>query len=139
MKELIKETTASATGRICLAGENLDWMISGPSIVGAIDLRTKVIVKKSTEKKESLTIRSNITSQARKTILFRDLAVYADKSLSSVQAAAKIFFDQGLDFEPIVVNALTEFPIKAGLGSSAAVVLATIAALNKYFGANLSR
>lgn len=114
-------------------------MISGPSIVGAIDLWAKVVVRKSTKKEGSLTIRSNIISRAKRTVPFNELAVYDDKSFDNVQAAAKVFFDQGTDFEPIDINVSTGFPIKAGLSSSAAVSLATIEALNKYYRTNFSR
>ncbi len=33
---------ASSPGRVCLAGESLDWIIGGPSVVGAIELRFDV-------------------------------------------------------------------------------------------------
>ncbi|HUZ27475.1 MAG TPA: hypothetical protein VMV07_27305 [Streptosporangiaceae bacterium] len=34
--------TASVPGRICLAGESLDWMTGGSSVTAAIPLRTQV-------------------------------------------------------------------------------------------------
>jgi hypothetical protein len=34
--------TASVPGRICLAGESLDWMTGGNSVTAAVPLRTRV-------------------------------------------------------------------------------------------------
>jgi galactokinase len=41
-----REIIASAPGRVCFAGEDIDW-ISGPSILCAIDLKTNVLVKEN--------------------------------------------------------------------------------------------
>lgn len=37
-----RAVTASAPGRLCLAGESLDWMTGGSSVVAAVPLRTRV-------------------------------------------------------------------------------------------------
>ena len=36
--------TASVPGRICLAGESLDWMTGGNSVTAAVPLRTRARV-----------------------------------------------------------------------------------------------
>jgi galactokinase len=45
-----REIMATAPGRICLAGEDIDWT-TGPSVLCAVDLKTTTFV---TESKDSI-------------------------------------------------------------------------------------
>lgn len=128
-RELI---SASSPGRVCLAGESLDWMIKGPSIVGAIDLRVHASVQ-SISQAGQIIFRSAEPFKSERTINFSDLSKYNLHRLSFVQAATKVVLDAGLTPKPVEIDTFTHLPIEAGVSSSAAVSLATVTALNEYY------
>lgn len=125
-------TTASAPGKIILFGEHA--VVSGvPALGGAIDLRAKVTLQdlpgKVLIETEDLALRGFsmdlITGQ-----LISANAVHATRYVS---AALREFEARDLS-----VKIKSEIPLAAGLGSSAAIVVATVAALNGHRGLGLS-
>ncbi|HEX7445797.1 MAG TPA: mevalonate kinase [Methanothrix sp.] len=126
-------TTASAPGKIILFGEHA--VVSGVTALGgAIDLRAKVTLRDLAGKvlieTEDLALRGFsmdlITGQ-----LVSANSVHATRYVS---AALREFEARDLS-----VRIKSEIPLAAGLGSSAAIVVATVAALNGHLGLGLSR
>ncbi len=106
-------TTCSAPGKIYLFGEHA-VVYGEPAIACAVDLRTRISVEKS----DAITIFSDIGT----TGLDFDIHPYvsaAIKKLGSMKVSIKITSD---------------IPVGSGLGSSAAVTIATLAAINIEFG-----
>lgn len=121
--------TASAPGRICLAGENLDWMIGGPSVVAAIPLRTRVTVWRAA-KLPILVFSSGSPFDRTLLVSPADLAKYRGDPLEFLQAATRVTVKQPSDLPGLVLTVSTELPVGAGVSSSAAVTLAAVAALS---------
>ncbi|NTV27635.1 MAG: mevalonate kinase, partial [Methanothrix sp.] len=126
-------TTASAPGKIILFGEHA--VVSGVTALGgAIDLRAKVTIQDLAGKvlieTEDLALRGFsmdlITGQ-----LVSANALHATRYVS---AALREFEARDLS-----VKIKSKIPLAAGLGSSAAIVVATVAALNGHLGLGLSR
>lgn len=132
---VIREVTATSPGRICFAGESLDWMIGGPSIVGAIDLNAQVSVANHND--SAFIIRSGEPFSSEISVNPDKIASYDNHPLAYIQAAIKVLLDAGIPLQPFALEASTLLPTKAGVSSSAAVSLATIAAVSHAFGAEL--
>jgi len=128
-------TTASSPGRVCLAGESLDWMMGGPSIVGAIDLRVRASVQDyQNEGEDEILLRSLNPFNTEKLVQLSQIGVYDKHTLDFMQAAVKILLDRGLPLHSLQINSFSELPAQAGVSSSAAVSIATIAAVGQHFG-----
>lgn len=127
---------ASAPARICLGGESLDWMIKGPSIVGAITLKTTVSVEQlpPVGDEHIIYLRSN-TPFPSKTQWSWD---GPDRPTNSYLRYAKSAVDLvGRNVESpcsFEVTIESDIPVNAGVSSSAAVTLATTAATAAFFG-----
>jgi len=80
---------AAAPGRICLAGESLDWMIGGPSVVATISLRTSAAAH-LVDTSHELTIRSGPPVNSCRTIPAATLPELAGDRLDYVQAVAHL-------------------------------------------------
>ena len=126
-------TTASAPGKIILFGEHA--VVSGVTALGgAIDLRAKVTLRDLAGKvlieTEDLALRGFsmdlITGQL--------VSANSAHATRYVSAALREFEARDLS-----VKIKSEIPPAAGLGSSAAIVVATVAALNGHLGLGLSR
>lgn len=126
--------SASAPGRVCFAGEDLDWII-GPSLLGAINLRTTVHVRRIDPQNRHIILRSASPFNFETTIPIDKIGQYKGEVMDYSQAAIKILLEQGFLSQvcPIEINVSTTLPAKAGLSSSAAVSVATLAALNDFF------
>lgn len=134
-----KESRSSVPGRICLAGESLDWMLNGSSIVGAIDLRTHVVIRELPVNTNSVAIRSEELEKRGKVVSNSELSSYGDENINHFQAALKVFSSTGMELSPISIEAKSHLPIRAGVSSSAALILATLASLQQYYGTNFTR
>ncbi len=130
---------ASAPGRVCFGGESLDWMIQGPSVVGAIGLRTTVDVQPLTQLSDTVVIYSGEPFYQEKTLQQSHVGKYDDQDAKYVQAALKLFLDQNSLDESIAIRTHTELPVKAGVSSSAAVSLAATAALGRFLAIEQSQ
>src|SRR5579862_3226495 len=85
---MTRSATASAPGRICLAGEDLDWIV-GPSVLAAVALRTTVTVTSPSPGPESgaLTLESGPPFRVRRVIPLSEIANYDGHVLDYAQAA----------------------------------------------------
>jgi len=136
MNKEVTFTSASSPGRVCLAGESLDWMIGGPSIVGAIGLRVMASVKdiKSDGKEDEVLIRALDPFNVERRIQLSRIGIYNRHTLDFMQASIKVLLDRGLPIHSFQIDSYTELPTEAGVSSSAAISLATIAAVGQHFG-----
>lgn len=112
---------ASAPGKIILFGEHA-VVYGRHALVAAINLRCRVEVKKSQ--------RYLITSPLGKTGLDFKVHPYISFAIRK--------FSELKNIEGVEVKVDSEIPIASGLGSSAAVVVATIKALDAEFEASMS-
>jgi mevalonate kinase len=119
---------AAAPGRICLAGESLDWMTGGPSVVAAISLRTTASAHLADTCPE-LTIRSGPPINASRTIATAELGELADDRLAYVQAVAYLAGSSWPTPPAGALHLRSELPVGAGVSSSASATVATAAAL----------
>lgn len=125
---------ASAPGRVCFAGEDIDW-ISGPSVLCAIDLRTNVVVRKNTD---LYTLKTEGSQNSELNLTKEKIGIYSHKILDYTNAAIKVLEKNGVKITPLSVEITSNLPAKAGLSSSAAVSIASIAAISSFYGLDLS-
>lgn len=128
---------ASSPGRVCFAGEDIDW-ISGPSILCAIDLRVWVKVTPLPPNYDFIILKSGYPFDIEYLIPLTDIGNYKKHVMDYVHAAVKIIRDTGIIITPLKISVSSQLPARAGLSSSAAVSVATIAALSKFFNLKLS-
>lgn len=126
-------TTASAPGKIILFGEHA--VVSGAvAIGGAIDLRAYVIVKSSPGgvivTTDDLMLRGfSLDLQSGR--LSSPQAAYATRYISAVL--------REFDARDVQIEIKSSLPPSAGLGSSAAIVVAAVMAISEHQGQSLSR
>ncbi|MDR2063582.1 MAG: hypothetical protein LBQ02_02205 [Candidatus Nomurabacteria bacterium] len=126
----METATAFAPGRICLAGEDLDW-IGGSCILCAIDLGTNVEVSAS---KQPHVFEIIALGSVNSRLLLPDNRVgcYSLHILDYVNASVKVLRDFGVNVESVTIKISSNLPSKAGLASSAALTVAVIKALCSY-------
>jgi mevalonate kinase len=126
-------TTASAPGKIILFGEHA--VVSGVTALGgAIDLRAKVSLRDLAGKVLIETEDLALRGFSMDLITGQIVSANAMHATRYVSAALREFEARDLS-----VKIKSEIPLAAGLGSSAAIVVATVAALNGHLGLGLSR
>jgi galactokinase len=136
---LIKISRASVPGRICFLGEHLDWVaemvegVVGASLLGAIDLRVSVEIRDLPDNDGILILRSNSPYNIEKIEHLATIGDYTGDIFDYARAATLLLIRGGLQLEPIEIDISSTLPPEAGLSSSAAVTLATLAALNHHF------
>ncbi len=126
-------TTASAPGKIILFGEHA--VVSGVTALGgAIDLRAKVTVRDQPGcvliKTEELTLRG-FSLDLTTGLLTSTQAAHATRYISAVL--------REFDARDIQICIDSSLPLASGLGSSAAIVVAAVAAISQHQGQKLSR
>ena len=126
-------TTASAPGKVILFGEHA--VVSGiPAIGSAIDLRAKVTIEDLPGKMEVKTSNLMLMGFSLDLITGEVCSSGARNALRYVSAVLEEF--QAKDMRVIIDS---DIPPAAGLGSSAAIVVATLAAINHHKNAGLTR
>jgi galactokinase len=132
-----RECCVSAPGRVCFAGEKLDWM-GGSAIVCAVDaLRVYVRVRESAEHGMS-TITSSAPFDAADRFDAHDLNSPGDGPLRYVRAVFLELAGHGLPLDNVAIEIRSTLPAAAGLSSSAALCVAMAGALNQYHGLGLT-
>ena len=122
--------SASAPGRLCLAGESLDWMTGGPSVVTAVPLHTTVTVQR---RAGPVVLRSPDVVPTSREVIMSELGLYAGDGLDLMQATAKVVTEAWpLLLGGATIEARSSVPVGAGLSSSAALTVATAAALMRF-------
>lgn len=142
MKEIIEKMNrekgiASAPGRVCLAGEFLDWM-TGPSIMCAVDLKITAEATHFSEGDGEISILSGEPYSIAETMPFSQLGKYDGGTLDFVKASYKVFSDYISEKPSVQLRITSNLPAEGGLSSSAAVTLATISALADLFKLDMS-
>jgi galactokinase len=121
---------ARAPGRICLAGEDLDWL-GGSNVLAAVDLHVDAAVTGTGA--PGTTLRSRLAPESR-TVSLTDPSRYAGGFLDVIEATCRVTRRRwGVDLEGIDVETSGSLPAGAGLSSSAATALAVLAAINSAF------
>ena len=122
------ESIASAPGKTILFGEH-SVVYDEPAIAAAINKRATVKIKPSKNNKtilksDDLGFKAELNTKQKKYTLIKGkpgIIRYILEALSKVH-----------DHQPIEINLSTNIPIGLGLGSSAAVTVATLASLYRY-------
>ena len=127
-------TTAYVPGRICLAGEGLDWMVGGPSLVAGIGLYTKASFLPHASP-NGILLSSREPLFIRRSVGLADLETYTGDELDLLQATVNVAPKRMFGFSSGRLQVATQLPVAAGLASSAAVTLAAYAALADAHGA----
>jgi mevalonate kinase len=130
---------ATAPGKVILFGEH-SVVYKGPAIVMAIDRRAKAIAKKRDDKRiyfDSLDLGFAGFFEGDNYIPVKGEA-WRGKRLQALKVSAKktmehIGVESGID-----LTVRTEIPIAAGLGSSAAICVAIVAAVGELFEGDLT-
>src|SRR5262245_12860061 len=131
------ECCVSAPGRVCFAGEKLDWT-GGSAIVCAVDaLRVYVRVRESAEHGIS-TITSSAPFDAADRFDAQALNSPQDGPLRYVRAVFLELASRGLPLENVAIEVRSALPAAAGLSSSAALCVAIAGALNQYHSFGLT-
>jgi mevalonate kinase len=132
----MKPIKAFAPGRVCFVGEDIDW-ISGPSILCAINLGVTVSIESNKLNSRSITLITGDPFNTTETILIKNIGKYRRSVLDYTHAAINVFMQLGIKITPITIRISSTLPAKAGLASSAAVTVATLKALSKYYNTKL--
>jgi galactokinase len=121
---------ASVPGRICLAGESMDWMTGGASVTAAIPLYTRVSAWRAAGS-DALALTSGAPLYRTRLVPAARAAagVYEHDDLDHMQAAARIALHSAAGLAGVVLTASTDLPVGAGVSSSAALTLAVVTAL----------
>ncbi|MDR2966742.1 MAG: mevalonate kinase [Methanobacteriaceae archaeon] len=129
------ESIASAPGKTILFGEHA-VVYGEPAIAGAVNRRATVKIKKTKNdlsilKSKDLRFEAELDTKKKTYVLKKGkpgIIRYILESLSKVHNHSPIEMDLSLDI-----------PIGSGLGSSAAVTVATLAALHQYHGKKFNK
>lgn len=128
-------TKVSCPGRVCLGGEDLDWMV-GPSLLGAVDMRLTVVIEPNHA--PDVIIRLAHPFYNLVSIPPERLAMYDGDVFDYVRAAVTLFGrTTRADIKNLHIGVELRVPPAAGMASSAAVVVSTLAALNDHYNTAL--
>ena len=129
------EVLSSAPGKVILFGEH-SVVYGEPAIAAAVDKRVYIKIKPSSSgktilKSPSLNFEAELDSKSKKYNLKKGKP-------GIIRYILEILF-QYHDHSPIEITLNSNIPIGSGLGSSAAVTVATLAALFKYHNVGFNR
>ncbi|MBC7095311.1 mevalonate kinase [Thermococcus sp.] len=133
---------ASAPAKIILFGEH-SVVYGKPAIAAAIDLRT--YVKAEFNENGRIRIEAKDIRTPGLTVSFSEDQIYfetdygkAAEVLSYVREAINLVMEEAEKQKGVTVSITSQIPVGAGLGSSAAVAVATIGAVSRLFGLELT-
>lgn len=133
------EALASAPAKVILTGEHF-VVYNKPAIVMAIDLRAKVRVKDNFENTISIFSNLGYSGTYRKDRYYPEKGgVNGKKILDPMKIAATSVLKYVKETRGLLIEVDSKIPVASGLGSSAAVVVATVAATGKKLGVDLSK
>jgi mevalonate kinase len=133
MEQLV--LAASAPGRVCLAGESLDWMTGGDSVTAALSLRTTVTVRTKAASTSSLRLSAGAPITLMRSVSLDSLTDYCGDQLDLLQATVAVQgAEVGAFLAGAVIETSTRMPVGAGVSSSAALTLAATAVLANLIG-----
>ncbi|MFA4639507.1 mevalonate kinase [Pyrococcus kukulkanii] len=134
---------ASAPAKIILFGEH-SVVYGKPAIAAAINLRT--YVEAELRRDDRIRIEAHDIKVPGLTVSFSENEIYfesdygkAAEVLSYVRQAIELAMEEAGVRKGINVSITSQIPVGAGLGSSAAVAVATIGAVSKLLGLELTR
>ncbi|MBE6050836.1 MAG: hypothetical protein E7214_09355 [Clostridium sp.] len=115
---------SKASARICLAGEDLDWT-GGRSILYGLDLKLEVNISMLDESADYIFINSNKVNGTMK-IKLNDILnyKYTDSFYNYIIAGIRVFNKHHKNIKAMKIEIISEVPIKSGLSSSAALLVA---------------
>lgn len=115
---------SKASARICLAGEDLDWT-GGQSILYGVDLNLEVNINILDEPAEYIFINSNKVKDTMK-INLNDISdyKYTDNFYNYIIAGIRVFNKHYKIIKAMNIEIVSEIPVKSGLSSSAALLVA---------------
>ncbi|MEV0647518.1 hypothetical protein AB0I28_19855 [Phytomonospora sp. NPDC050363] len=120
---------ASVPGRICIAGESLDWMTGDASITAAIPARTTVRAARGGDS-DVVTFRVGEPFNASQRVLLPELGRLSNTPARYLQATAyELATATTVDLRGLTLSSETDLPVAAGTSSSAAVTVAASAAI----------
>jgi len=134
---------ASAPAKIILFGEH-SVVYGKPAIAAAIDLRT--YVKAEFNENGRIRIEAKDIRTPGLTVSFSEDQIYfetdygkAAEVLSYVREAINLVMEEAGQRKGVTVSITSQIPVGAGLGSSAAVAVATIGAVSRLLGLELDK
>ena len=101
----------------------------------AVDLKTTARVS---EQKDGFNLKTSGSLDSEIRLLKDQIGKYSHRVLDYTNASIKVVSDLGIKATPISIEITSNLPAKAGLSSSAAVSVASIAAVASFYGLNLS-
>jgi mevalonate kinase len=131
---------ATAPGKIILFGEH-SVVYRGPAIVVAIDRRAKVIVEAREDKKIFIDANDLGFSGYFENDVYYPVRgkVWRGRNLTALNVAARKTMEHLGSYRGVNVKVRSMIPLAVGLGSSAAVSVATVAAIGKLLEGDLTR
>jgi len=130
------EIIASAPGVLNLMGEHTDYN-EGFVMQMALEQRAYVAISKRTD--NSLRFFAANFGERKRTTIPNLKYKREDRWANYSKGALQGFLERGLNFKGLDITIYSDIPIKIGLGSSAAICVATAAALNDLLGFGLKK
>lgn len=137
---LILKASASAPGKVILFGEHF-VVYDEPAVVMAVNLRAEVSVEESQElgvlvESQDLSLSGLFIDDS---FIPKIGGMDARETLEPIYLAVKAISEKHGLKDRLNVRVKSEIPIAAGMGSSAAVAVATVAAVARFFMLELSK
>jgi len=135
----MKSVRVSVPGRACFAGDHLDWM--GGAVIACALENLRIYVRASTllGSQSVVKVKSGEPFNTSSCFDVDEHAYDASHVLAYVRAVFKVMARLEYPVRGIEVGMSSTLPAEAGLGSSAAVCVATATALSKLLALSLSR
>ncbi|VTR94352.1 mevalonate kinase : Marine sediment metagenome DNA, contig: S01H1_S08262 (Fragment) OS=marine sediment metagenome GN=S01H1_36735 PE=4 SV=1: GHMP_kinases_N: GHMP_kinases_C [Gemmata massiliana] len=129
-------TRAYVPARICLAGENVDWLAGPVMTVALADLRTEVAVSAGPDDWVDVRYESPIPGRVQFPLDAENSQVAACSDY--IEAVVRTVAAVGSKLSGLRVTITSTVPVTGGLASSAALCVAGVAALARHSGLSLS-